>query len=94
MNITETEFNQYMHLLEIEINNLSKIHQQLMDFKELDDEKLKDHFKTQQHKYFLKWYELNERLKKEGRGYYLSQKIKDIAISLIEISNYKDLLTE
>jgi len=92
MNITEVEFNQYMHLLETEIKNNFKIHQQLSEIKTPDENGLKDHFKTQQHKYFLKWYELNERLRQSGKGYYLPQKVRDLSNCLIEVNNYKDLL--
>lgn len=86
MPITEQEYNLFMSLLEIEIKNLSELYRQT------GDGYLKQSFQNQQHKYFKKWYELNERLKKSSLNHYTSQKIQDIAGYLINIGNYKELI--
>ena len=87
MQITEQEYNQYMHLLETEIKNLTELH------KQTNNAELKQYFQNQQHEYFKKWYELNERLKQSELSHYTPQKTQDLAGYLINITSYKELIT-
>jgi len=58
-----------------------------------DMQELITSFTTTQHKYFIKWYNLNKTLQQKELPYYLPQKIRDIGSYLKGIARYTDLLT-
>ena len=75
-----------MSLLATEIRSLAELH------KQTNNADLKQYFQNQQHEYFKKWYELNERLKQSELGHYTQQKVRDLVEYLINITSYKQLI--
>jgi len=82
MTITTKDYNNYMHLLEMKIQDI-KIDYYKMSTN--DDKKwYVGAFKNTQHDYFTKWVELNKTLKKDSRnGYYLATKENEIKQNLL-----------
>lgn len=108
--ITQTEYNEYMFLLEQQIRDYSqKINNLYVSIdKAIDNnsiygkyqgsltienmQELIQSFTATQHKYFIKWYNLNKTLQQKELPYYLPQKIRDIGSYLKGVVRYTELL--
>ena len=111
MNITESEYHDYMSLIEQEIKGCYKHYSSLQDtLNNWNDifhptskksgltiteiKNLQESFKERQYKYFIKWYEMNERLRKEGKSHFLPGRTRELNSYLIEIMSYKELIAK
>lgn len=108
--ITESDYSQYMFLLEEQIKDYCyKINELYISIDKAknnnslygkyegsltveDMEGLIKSFTEYQHKYFIKWYNLNKTAQQKGLPYYLPAKIRDIGSYLKGIVRYTELL--
>jgi hypothetical protein len=53
---------------------------------------LQQHLVTRQHKLFIQWYHMNEKLRREGKSHYLPQKVRDVGGALLHVTRYMDVI--